>query len=205
MGKVAIMVNEFDKKRQAVIKLDDVTVIISREECSRGYDMIHINIDDEVDIKKWARSDETLDGVPIQHKKKKKKSNQTAGLPPYAMVQGEKIREKFLSTSCVGSVVAQKAALMDLLAYLEMGTGRLRKGWDETHRNGDESLTIKDIAKIIDKQERQAKTIIKDLIANGLLKKKSDGYYLDRAYILRGKALEEICVFTSKTPKSSNS
>lgn len=190
MGKLKILVNEFDKGRKTVIKLEDVTVIISREKARRGYDMIHINIDDEVDIKKWAKSGETLDGVPTQGQKKKI-GNQTAGLPPYALVHGEKIRKKLLSESCVGNVTVQKAALLDLSTYVEMGTGRLRKGWDKNHRSGNESMTIKDIALVIGKQERQAKTIVKDMITNGLLSKNANGYYLAREYILRGKKAEE--------------
>jgi hypothetical protein len=203
VGKLKILVNEFDKGRRTVIKLEDVTVIISREKARRGYDMIHINIDDEVDIKKWAKSGETLDGVPTQGQKKKI-GNQTAGLPPYALVHGEKIRKRLLSESCVGNVTVQKAALLDLSTYVEMGTGRLRKGWDKSHRSGNESMTVKDIALIIGKQERQAKTIVKDLIANGLLVKQVDGYYLDRQYILRGKKAEEgdeQCDTTSPTAK----
>lgn len=189
MGKVAIMVNEFDKGRETVIKLEDVTVVISREKGSRGYDMIHINIDDEVDIKKWAKSSETLGGLP--KKNKKKIGNQTGGKPSYQMFNGESIREKFLSRSCIGSIVSQKAALLDLASHVEMGTGRLRKGWAMDSHKGNESMTVKDIAETIGKQERQAKAIIKDLLANGLLVKQSDGYYLDRKYILRGKRVEE--------------
>ena len=189
MGKFAVMINDFDKGRKTVIRLEDVTVIISRERGANGYDMIHININDEVDIKKWAKNGETLDETP--GKRKKRKGNQTGGLPPYAMIYGEKIRKKLLEPSCVGSVVAQKAALMDLSSHIEMGTGRLCKGWGKNHRNGNESLTIKEIAQIINKQERQAKTIVKDLIANGLICKEQDGYYLDREYILRGQRAEE--------------
>ena len=203
MGKLKILVNEFDKGRRTVIKLEDVTVIISREKAKRGYDMIHINIDDEVDIKKWAKRGETLDGVPSQGQKKKN-GNQTAGLPPYALVNGDKIRKRLLSESCVGNVTVQKAVLLDLSTYVEMGTGRLRKGWNKSHRSGNESMTIKDIAMVIGKQERQTKTIVKDMIANGLLVKQANGYYLNRQYILRGKKMEEgnePCDTTSTTKK----
>jgi hypothetical protein len=202
MGKVAIMVNEFDKGRETVIKLEDVTVIISKEKGNNGYDMIHINIDDEVDIKKWAKSNETLGGLP--KKNKRKIGNQTGGKQPYQMFNGESIRCKFLSHSCVGSIVSQKAALLDLASHVEMGTGRLRKGWTMDSHKGNESMTVKDIAEVIGKQERQAKAIIKDLIANGLLVKQADGYYLDRQYILRGKKTEEgneQCDTTSPTKK----
>ena len=188
MSKISVLLNEFDKGRRAVIRLEDVTVTISREKGAWGYDLIHVDIENEVDIKKWLSKGETLDEVPQQ---KKHKGNQTAGLPPYALTHGDKIRERLAQKFCKGSVIAQKAALLDLSSYIEMGTGRLRKGWENNHRDGNESLTIKDIAKIIGKQERQAKTIVKDLIINGLIHKKPDGYYLDRKFILRGQSVEE--------------
>ena len=189
MSKISVLLNEFDKERRAVIRLEDVTVTISREKGAWGYDLIHVDIENEVDIKKWLGRGETLDEVPKQ--RKKRKGNQTAGLPPYALIHGDRIRDRLLQPHCKGSVVAQKAALSDLSSHIEMGTGRLRKGWEDNHRDGNESLTIKDIAKIIGKQERQAKTIVKDLIANGLLHKKPDGYYLDRKFILRGESVEK--------------
>jgi hypothetical protein len=188
-SQAEFLIKEFDNGRKTIIMLKGVTVVISREPGKNGYDVIHINIED-VDIMKRVKHGAPVSEVSQQRRKKEGNNNQTAGEVPFVMFFAKKMRDKFNSEDCVGNVVAQKAALLDLASYIEMRTGRICKGWENDSHNGTASMTLSDIAKAIGKKERQARVVVDDLIANKILKKKKEGYFLDRDYFVRGKTWE---------------
>lgn len=185
LGGLEFLLKEFDMGRRPILMLKDVTITLSKENGKGEYDLVHIQIG-KMDIKKWVRKGESVADAP----KSVKKNNQTAGEVPFAMFFAKKIVKMFGSQKCVGNVVAQKAALLDLAAHVEMRTGRLIKGWENDSHKGTDSMGVADIAKAINKKDRQARVILGDLITNGFINKHKDGYYLNREYVVRGKSWE---------------
>ena len=183
LDEITFLFNEFDSGRQSIIAMRDVPISVTREVGKGDYDLIHIRIG-EIDIPKWV-----LRGKPIGSLKKPKKSkgNQTGGCLPFSKTYGKEIRKQFGRKACSGDITSQKAAILDLSEFVEMGTGRLMKGWYNDTHNGKESMTLQDIAQAIGKKERQARTVVKNLIANGFLRKETDGYYLSQKYVSRGR------------------
>jgi hypothetical protein len=186
---VKFLLEQFDLGKVPIVSLENVTVILSKEVGQHDYDLLHVRIE-EMDIKKWVRKERPISEVYEEGRKRKGNNNQTAGQVPFVMFFAKKIYKKFQSGRCVGNVSAQKAALFDLASNVEMRTGRLIKGWENDSHNGKASMSIADIAKVIGKKDRQARTILHDLITNGFINKHKDGYYLNRDFFIRGKSWE---------------
>lgn len=186
LDEIAFLFNEFDSGRQSVIAIRDVPISVTREKGKGDYDLIHIRIGD-IDIPKWV-----MRGCPVGSLKKPKKSkgNQTGGHLPFCKTYNKEIRKRF-SEQCEGDITSQKAAILDLSEFVEMGTGRLIKGWDNDSHNGNDSMDISDISQAIGKKERQTRTVVKNLIANGFLRKRKNGYYLSQQYVCRGRKDEQ--------------
>ena len=122
----------------------------------------------------WRRNGE----IPFIDKKPK--GEMTGGKRPYVMVFTQKVEEVTgnVPLSCLGCLFA-------LLPYVEMGTGRLRE------KRSKKSLTVKGMAERLYISRQSLSTSIKLLMQEGIIVKKSDGYYISRSYLLRGVKRDE--------------
>lgn len=161
------------------------TVIISYEKAKNSI-LLHVTdcaTGSEI-ITKWLPK-KVLEGALSDEVPK---GHYTGGLKPYAMLFYEEIISIIESGKFVGNVDSQLSTLVFLSKYIEMNTGRLIKR--RKYLGKYQSLKRKEIAEIIGMSERSTARILSDLKKNKFLKKKSDGYYIPRNIICRGKTVK---------------
>lgn len=156
-------------------------IILSRERTNRKCDLWHFS-DGKKDLKQlWVNEDRKHDGD-----KKKQGSFQTGGKKPYSMHLDEEYHALMESKDSKGDLIKQFGIVSVLQYYAEFNTGRL------VNRRTKKSLTRDMMADSVGVKHGTFYRLVKDMISNGLIEKKSDGYYISRKFVKKGAKKDEI-------------
>ena len=149
-------------------------IILSRERTKKKCDLWHFS-DGEKDLKQlWVNKTEKPE------KEKKRGSFYTGGKQPYSMHMDKEYRALLESKNYKGDLLKQFGVVSALQYYAEFGNGRL------INRRTKKPLTRDAMADYAGVKHGTFYRLLGDMVSNGLIEKKTDGYYISRNFVKKG-------------------